>query len=187
MNFKKILFLFLALLLPVLIFIFLKSFGKNEFIVAPLFHDAVEAPHEECSSFAYTAPYQIPDSVLAKLTWGINDSLTLVVFEGDLQKRKENGIQIERFLNEFRAAHVNVLSKSKKTTGERGTQEISSTYIDVNDSQFSIYRNCIFLFKQSDNAAVVDKKGKIRGQYDLSDREEADRLIIETKILLKEY
>lgn len=188
MNLKKILFLFLALLLPVLIFIFLKSFGKNEFTVPPLFEKAVEASHAECASLGYTVPYVVNDSALTRLTWGNNDSLTLVVFDDTLRGNpKNNTIQIVRFLNEFGTVRVNLISQLEDTDAQNGLQESGSTHINMSKKQFSIYRNCVFLLKLSDNATLVDRNGGIRGQYNLSDREDADRLILEMKILLKKY
>ena len=66
--FKKIIVLFLALLLPVAIFIFLKSFGKNEFEVKPMFQDAVNQP-TDCSSFKYQTPYQVAEDYLTGPFW----------------------------------------------------------------------------------------------------------------------
>src|SRR5882672_9775545 len=77
---KKVIFLFLALLLPIAVFIFLKSFGKNEFAVQPLFQDSVSVPIG-CSSFSYPVPYVTPDTVLAQVFHEINDSLALLVFD----------------------------------------------------------------------------------------------------------
>jgi hypothetical protein len=37
------------------------------------------------------------------------------------------------------------------------------------------------------SVALVDHKNRIRGYYDGIDRDEADRLIVEMKIILKQY
>jgi len=37
------------------------------------------------------------------------------------------------------------------------------------------------------NLVVVDESNRIRGQYDAADRDEMDRLILEMKIMLKQY
>ena len=71
-RFIKVLFLFLALGLPIVVFVFLKLFGKNQFAVAPLFQDSIQSP-VGCNSFAYQTPYTIPDSLLTKLEWNSID------------------------------------------------------------------------------------------------------------------
>jgi hypothetical protein len=57
---KKILYLFLALLLPGLIFVFLKRFGKNEFALPIYYQDGVDVT--DCN-MTYTVPYLLPDSL----------------------------------------------------------------------------------------------------------------------------
>jgi hypothetical protein len=37
------------------------------------------------------------------------------------------------------------------------------------------------------SVALVDHKNRIRGYYDGKDRDEVDRLIVEMKIILKQY
>jgi hypothetical protein len=37
------------------------------------------------------------------------------------------------------------------------------------------------------DAVLVDSKRRIRGQYDLKDRDEVDRLITEVAIIFKQY
>ncbi|HEU5291142.1 MAG TPA: hypothetical protein VFU05_10895, partial [Cyclobacteriaceae bacterium] len=108
-GFKKGLFLFLALLLPVMVFVFLKFFGKNEFAVEPLFQEGIETP-VACQSFSFKSPYTIADSILTKLDWNKNDSITLIIFD---DKNRENRIrkhgQIERIAEEFKSERLSVL------------------------------------------------------------------------------
>ncbi len=164
MNFKKILFLFLALLLPVIIFLFLKQFGSNQFDVPPLFLEAFEKP-SGCSSYEYAAPYAISDTSLAELDWSKNDSLTIVLFDAaSVEDGKKMSIQQIRLRTEFPDEKLSVVK-----------------------SNAVILRNCIFLLKQGDNAVMIDAKRRIRGQYNLLDLEEADRLIMEIKIILRKY
>jgi hypothetical protein len=37
------------------------------------------------------------------------------------------------------------------------------------------------------NAVLIDGKKRVRGYYELASREEADRLLLETSILLNDY
>jgi len=74
---KKII-LFAALPLPVLIFIFLKLFGKNEFEVPVYWSDGVNVAG--CKS--QPAPYVLPDSALNAWGWK-GDKATLIVLGGN--------------------------------------------------------------------------------------------------------
>lgn len=160
MNFKKILFLSLALLLPIAVFLFLKSFGKNEFAVEPLFQQSVDMP-ANCD-FEFKAPYVVNDSILNKIKWSERDSLTLLIFDKSTDKRIAS--QESRLRTELRVG-VNFLAISERAPTV----------------------NCAFLLKPSHNAVLIDAKKRIRGQYDLTDLDEADRLIMEVNIILKKY
>jgi hypothetical protein len=163
MNFKKLLLLFLALLLPVVIFLFLKGFGSNQFDVPPLFQDVVDNP-VGCDSTEYVFPYKINDSVLADISWRNSDSLTLVVYNDSTIGGGKISNQVDRIRTEFPKEKLNLINNTNQT-----------------------FRNCAFLLKASDNVVLIDSKKRIRGQYNLNDLDEADRLIMEVKILLKLY
>ena len=63
MRGKKALFLFLALALPICIFVFLKMFGRNEFDVPLLYDKGVLQKPAECN-VVYNEPYTIADSIM---------------------------------------------------------------------------------------------------------------------------
>lgn len=164
MNFKKILFLFLALLLPVAVFLFLKGFGKNQFDVPMLFQGQVERP-ADCAGFEYATPYAVSDTLVTKLGWKETDSVTIVFFDdASIESTKKITSQKNRLRTEF----------SKEKLGFMLTSDV-------------VLKRCVFLMKKTDNAALLDSKKRIRGQYDLTDFDEADRLIMELKIILKNY
>ena len=54
---KKTLFLFLALVLPIGIFLFLKFFGRNEFSVEPLYTRVYPEVTEGCTASKVPALY----------------------------------------------------------------------------------------------------------------------------------
>ena len=51
----------------------------------------------------------------------------------------------------------------------------------------STQMKCIFILEEPFDVALVDNKGRIRGQYNSADREEVDRLITELAILIRKY
>jgi hypothetical protein len=153
-------YLFLALLLPICVFLFLRFFGKNEFTVEPLFYK--KGPEATCFPISY--PYTIPDSVTTRFPME-NDSLLLLYF-GD--RNEESVRQRNRAQQAF------------------ATYPIKS--VDADNSETSNYRKkCIFLLKEPSDLVLLDRKGTIRGQYVSADREDVDRLITEVTIILKKY
>jgi hypothetical protein len=188
-GFKKILFLFLALLLPVVVFVFLKLFGQNEFAVQPLFQEAVEPP-QACTSFVYKTPYTISDSILTKLGWNSQDSVTLFIFDDKIRENRIETLgQIERITQEFSSEKISV--QCVVENGESNWLNNLGDRINVAElmpEAFPINKNCVFLLKESDNAVLVDSKKRIRGQYNLTNLEDADRLFVhELNILFNRY
>jgi hypothetical protein len=162
---KKGVFLFLALLLPVFVFLFLKMFGKNEFDVEVLFQREKPAAVEGCREV--TLPYRLGDDVL-RAVLPARDSLALVYFVTDSTDR----------------ATATEMAQLKE---ELAKDAVAFTTIGGNDERFSNWYACRFLMRRPLNTVLVDQRGSIRGQYDLSDRDEGDRLRTEITIILKKY
>lgn len=157
MQGKKALFLFLALALPVSIFIFLKFFGKNEFEVAPLYQDTAPTVVADCG-FTYNTGYTLPDTVIAQLIAFKQNELYLIHFSPISSRMKE----------EIRYGEV--------TFVDGGTL-----------SQEDQFKKCVLVIPANEDIVVVDNQGRIRGYFDSSDREDIDRLFLELEIILKKY
>jgi hypothetical protein len=164
MQGKKLIILFLALLLPICIFLFLKMFGKNQFDVEPLFQDSVARVSVNCN-MQYAPPYRIPDEEMKKIAQGRSASLYLL----NLSKDKS---VIQRVESEVGLSQVAILSDSL----------LSVRYPDQ-----AYLRECILLLAPPNNIALVDGQNRIRGHYDEHDREDVDRLLVEMNIILKKY
>jgi len=162
MNLKKPILLFLALLFPACIFLFLKFFGKNEFAVPPLYTDSAPEGAKECG-VSVALPYHIPDHVKSPLFLS-EDSLVLIHF-GELNS--VGAKQLERVSNEYGKA-------------------IKLQLMPASDSAMQL-KSCIFFLKDRYDLVLVDRAGLIRGEYISDDREEVDRLLIELAILNKKY
>lgn len=154
---RKILFLSLALLLPVIVFLFLKTFGRNQFDI-PVYHkDSVEFI-VGCERI-FETPYVIGDSVAAEIGWRGNEA-TLISFA----EIPSEGLM--RLKEDFEPSQLQI--------------------VHINRSDFARLR-CVFLVSKKYNAVLLDGKKQIRGYYQLTTREEADRLLMEISILLKDY
>jgi len=164
MTFRKIIFLFLALLLPAAVFVFLKLFGRNEFHVPVLLEQGNVAAPANCD-FPYTTPYRVPDSVFTTLDKNQGDSLYVFYFDLSLNTA------MDRVTVEFGDAPVQLVSPSRLPE----------------NTNVRVLKECVLLMEPGISVALVDHRNRIRGYYDGSDRDEVDRLIVEMKIILKQY
>ncbi len=162
---NKIVFLGLALILPVLIFVFLKFFGKNEFAVEALFQNGAIKSIQGCAPV--NVPYHIPDSVYAYLKHGHEmDSLSILFLPALSPNLKASEAQLTR-LDEF-----------IQGTGSVAIKELM-------DSTDII--KCALVIEKPLDLVLIDGEKRIRGQYESTDRDDVDRLMTELDIILKRY
>jgi hypothetical protein len=154
---RKSILLSLALILPVIVFVFLRMFGKNKFEI-PVFHYKKMEVVAGCD-YKYTAPYTLPDSTLSAIGWKGNEA-TLITFSKMVVEGRM------RLAEKFEPTKLQVVSLAE----EEGKK-----------------LRCTFLLSDKFNAVLVDQKKQIRGYYQLRSREETDRLMVEVSILLNDY
>lgn len=164
---KKKIYLFLALLLPALLFVFLKYAGKNEFNIPVYYEHGVEGASADCQS-GYPTPYVLPDSIQRGLGTGNQEANILVFFKPGLDFKKLKS----RLEDEFGLEGIAILE-----------------FCNVPDDSLNCARlkKCVFLINDPWETVLIDRQGRIRGYYDLISREEQDRLRVELKVLLKRY
>lgn len=143
--------LFLVLAAPVLVYAFLKVFGKNKFDLPVLHLTDAEWP-SACAAPVF--PYTINDSLRTVLT----GSRPAVVVWGDLPAEAGKRFPVEM-----------------DTSGIRVIQVAGFGW------------PCVFGADSSCVAAMIDAGGNIRSLYKALGRDEADRVIMESKILLNDY
>jgi len=159
-----VLLVFLALAGPVLVFLFLKTFGRNEYYVPPLYEQVTRGAIDGCP-YDYDAPYRVADSVMTRLAENRNDSLFVVYFN------RSEVTAINRVRTEFVNDPVAIVGPEKVE----------------HDFDAPWLRKCVFLMEGDTAIALVDHKNRIRGNYKGADRDDVDRLLVEMKIILKKY
>jgi hypothetical protein len=152
--------LIIALVVPIGIFIFLKFFGKNEFSIPVYYETGVDNPPGNCKR-NYSSSYTVSDSLLSLIGW--KGTPTLIV--ADSSRAIQLGLS--RVDGEFK-------------------NEIQVIYPD-NKIDLDEFYTCDLLLQKPWSLVLLDDQRKVRGYYDLEHRDEADRLIVELKILLKKY
>jgi len=155
---RKWIYLGLGLLLPILLTLFLKFFGKSEFNIPVYYTDEVKSP---CQG-NYEAPYLIADSVLAK--WGTANRVSLVTIDSSAEASKN----FERLHTELTSADFNFVRLENEPLNNQLLE-------------------CVLLVQKPWTTVLIDGQRRVRGYYAPSTREEGDRLIVEMKILLKQY
>ena len=160
---KRYIYLFLALLLPGLVFLFLKFFGENKFDIPVYYQHGVSDSINNCR-VKTSVQYSLPDSVLEILKWK-NDAPLL-------------GVELEE--DEIKSVHQ-ILTD----IGARRIQLVSLNSMKYDHAK--LLKNCILFLQNPSNAVLVDPQKRIRGYYKLGNRDEYDRLEVELKILLKRY
>lgn len=163
---KKFTYLFLALLVPGLIFVFLKFAGSNRFDV-PVY-PLEGTPLRSACTGEVTAPYQLPDSVWTFLSEAASASARVALFPAP----------------SLDAAAVTAAVKEE--IGD-GVAFVDMASLSGDSITLARWKSCSFLLEGPRQAVLVDNERRLRGFYDLRHRDEVDRLRVELKILLEQY
>lgn len=203
------------LMIPVLIIVFLKTFGSNHYDIPVLFQDGVENPFQECE-LNESGQHYIPEFLLTSQDnelrgrQEMEGKITVVdfFFTSCPSICPIMSTEMERVNDAFRnESDVQIYSIS--IDPEYDTPEVLKEYAErhnatqgkwffLTGNKDDIYNlaRCGFIlptidgngepddFVHSDKFILVDELGRIRGYYSGTSRDEVDRLILETKILL---
>ncbi|HCM74793.1 MAG TPA: hypothetical protein DIS90_00305 [Cytophagales bacterium] len=175
MKLKSIL-LFLALLLPVSIFLFLHFFGKNEFVVPVFYKEEVALP-ADCN-LDYTFPYKVNSTKLPL------SEISVVLFSAGFTSTDldEALFQLGRLNDEFgdRAPDLFIIKEASDSLS--GVQHA----LTLEKADYKREQECVFL-AGTNPIILVDDNKQIRGLYQDVSLKEVDRLILELKIIYKQY
>jgi hypothetical protein len=175
---KKVLYLFLALALPGLIFVFLKFFGKNEFEV-PVYYQAGFHADSVCQ-MARVGPYHLPDSVLSKIGSKSQHYSRIVAIYPFI---KDDLSELKRIAEKYQIDNVETIIVS----GIPNLPKSSMSVTQLNYDSFGWVVTCGLRVQEPWSVVLVDEQNQIRGYYDGSRRDEMDRLDLELSIVLKKY
>ena len=191
-NKSKSIVLAVLLLLPVLIFLFLKYFGNNEFSIPIYYEEGVGDTLAGDCVRGKGAPYTLftkPASQIVHKIYhfekseGANLAFRLEELERVQDALSENSsVLLFSFLNSPTITRNDLSRFDDRIAYDPTFWSIRS----VDSTSYNIFKNCELVMNETDDRVVlVDKEERIRGYYDINDREETDRLILELKILLR--
>lgn len=182
---KKLFILFLLLLTPVLVFVFLKWFGENRYDI-PIFHEYGMGESIECADLIPADPGGLAGYPGKIVVFGF--------LTGAHSDVKVN--HLSRIVNYFNSDEIVVLSVSTGKDSAGSPPILTDArldnwkYINPEDKLGYILECGLGLPNEEasmDKFVLVDKERRIRGYYEALDREEVDRLMVEIRILLDNY
>ena len=173
---RKGLLLFLALLLPVIIFLFLHFFGKNEFEVPVLYQTQDELPGN--CEMEYSLPYTVKSEKV-----DVADGAVILFSAGLTNEMFDNALfQLSRLQDEFGEDSPQIIVM-KKNGNELPSVDGEMV---IGGVDYDLEQQCVFL-ANANRIVLVDTEGHIRGLYPDASLKEIDRLILELKIIFKQY
>jgi len=195
--------LVITLAAPVLIYLFLQSFGENRYQVTLYYPQGIEAPLSGCHDG--NQPHQI--SQLPGKNWqndavkseDLRDQLTVISFLNPAcESHKPVLDEVARVCNNYRddqRVKGITLAVNPKVDNNLYQQRSAAYNLRVDnwdliswDSTTKQVVNCALNLPHdcttSTTLVLVDGKRQIRGYYLAEDKEEVDRLITEIEILL---
>lgn len=177
-TFKKILFLIAALIIPSLVYIFLRGFGNNKFEIPVYYANGVTI--DGCSE-------DIGKAHLVNFENYELEGAQLFYFS-DWVKGNDFLKQCSRI--KAKSYHVAFIAISDSLR----QNQLGNTLVVKNNAQLFNIANCALVIGQGsaitkpiyNQLILVDSKKRIRGYYDGASVEDMDRLDIELDILSKE-
>lgn len=208
MKKSKILILLFTLSFPVILYLFLRSYGQNEFDLPVFFENEKKLFCNDSNMSADEIELiDVNQKNFVKLTEVYNSDYKIIHFpnakNSEIQTLKN---ELNRVLNTFGDVSVNIYSFQPIDTGivDQLDNELflstakANTYLYPNDLK-DIFVNCIYMFPtmewngdhpseetiETDKTLVLlDEKNRIRGYYNGYETKEVDRLILEIRVLL---
>ena len=174
-----------------MIFLFLKSFGNNQFDIPVYYESGVIDTLDSNCGRSTAIPYLVntkPASQVLHKIYHFENSITEEL-EFRLQELERiqnaigpnNGVLLFSFLN-----NPSITKRAFEKFDDRINYDPTFWSIrPVNPDTYRVFKNCELVMDDIDDRVVlVDNQERIRGYYDIMDREETDRLIVELKILI---
>jgi hypothetical protein len=184
-------YLFLLILLPVIIFLFLKGFGKNQFDIPILYIDGIGDTLTNVSCLDRSnSQYFVESSYFEK---GIVKVVQFEKQDGPVLKTRLEELEKVQdiFYQNPRIKMTTFLDGSSLQASSISNYNRRITFLDqfwrfeeLDSVAYANLKQCSLVLTPLDSRVVlIDEENKIRGYYNIMEREETDRLILELRIL----
>lgn len=168
---KKLFFLVLALLAPVVVYLFLQSFGANQYEL-PILHQDDAPSFDDCTSVS--VPYSLPKEVYSPSAYKAY-LIDVRLANGDAKFINNELTRLNQYFGQQLYGYTLLNNESiAEISPAQGATDIKS------------YARCLLLYDSNNSfITLVDKQGRIRSYFDSSKKQDFDRLITEIEILNK--
>lgn len=174
---SKIIVLVLTLAFPVLVYVFLKSFGENRFNLPIYYSEAPETEFCDGMSFPHTVEVNSIDFSA--------EQATLIFFATNTQS--DDIQELLRVANKYNQVQVVLLSDQQLISDEYLPIGLESDkFMHVVDCELLMNGELDAELPISEKAILVDSNGQIRGYYQTTELDDLDRLEVELDILIME-
>ena len=201
---KKFIFLLFVLVIPASIFVFLKYFGTNTFEVPYLFEEGIPDCQNSSSPHRVSDVYYIGETENQLDSDQLQEFIVYGVF--DVSKPEQNKelivelVRIQDAFFEIGAPYFILFIKGnpdqrsvvESLCKETGLSQKGSSIVYVEYSQLYDFLKCEIALIDEDseeftNLVLADPDKRIRGIYNSLDNKQTDQLILELKILKKQF
>ncbi|MCC5929814.1 MAG: hypothetical protein JJU28_11250 [Cyclobacteriaceae bacterium] len=197
---KKFVFLLFILAIPALVFVFLRIFGDNTFEVNRFYQEGVfEMTECENALIPYTVDFQIINAFPQGEKKIVTAFYTAPCRPGDLKSKLYHLGRIYESLDG--KIHVLILTHDCEIPAniwdDISVNKNDFQIVDISDKSMSEL-NCLFMLNEGKLIqeglskqdpfhlmVLTDAEGIIRGYYDGLSTKDTDRLLLESRILLK--
>lgn len=190
---KKAIFLFLLILLPIITFLFLKGFGRNEFTI-PVYYekgvtDSLSTPClvRNKEQFVVQSPWVKKGKNQIIHFERVDGPLTLFRLE-ELERVQDvfgddPEVELITSVNQASMSLEEIEAYNKRIQFFEGFWKRQA----LDSAAWADLKYCNMVMSNLDNRVIlVDKQNRIRGYFNITDRDETDRLILELRILKTE-
>lgn len=194
MKVRKTFLLFVVLLFPVIIYLFLQGFGKNQFDIPIYYETGIDTTIVGCGAINVIGQYYVPkledmDTAISGFK-EIERGIVLYDLHGSItggsKLAKNNALS---FLNKFKDEdRISILSLYEGSIPEQKFDKNENfNLISIDSSIREYYAKCNLILDSTipSMLVLVDEKRRVRGYFDSSQLEEIDRLNTELYILLE--
>lgn len=186
---KKALLLFLTIGFPVVIFLFLKGFGDNQYLIPVLYEqglgDSLSTPCLDKKKEQYVVNNELVPQGMKIIHFERMDGPVLKTRLEELERVQDvffndESVTLNTFVNSASIAVKDIQDYDKRIQFLDGFWKRS----ELDSTSWANFKYCAMAMTDLDNRVVlVDKQNRIRGYYNILERDETDRLILELRIL----
>ena len=191
MKTKKLLILAVTLSFPVILYLFLRSFGQNTYDL-PIFFEKLG---ENCEQKIYG----LNEGDTIQLTRLLTHDFNVLVFPSDKRDNLALKNELSRIVQNFEGSIDLGMKTISHTAYQLNIPDYTVHELVVYEELFDQLVNCELklpnasfqgvhpteeVWETNETLVLIDKEGNIRGYYNGFETKEVDRLILEINVLL---